>query len=64
MIAALESRQIAGAGLDVYWDEPKVPQALIDMEHVVLVPHVGSTTREIRGERSAKLLAKDRKSVG
>jgi lactate dehydrogenase-like 2-hydroxyacid dehydrogenase len=57
LIAALENRTIAGAGLDVYWDEPKVPQALLEMEEVVLVPHVGSTTREIRDERSTKLIA-------
>ncbi|MES2562187.1 MAG: 2-hydroxyacid dehydrogenase [Pseudomonadota bacterium] len=57
LIAALTDRTIAGAGLDVYWDEPRVPQALINMEHVVLAPHVGSNTREIRDERSSKLIA-------
>jgi lactate dehydrogenase-like 2-hydroxyacid dehydrogenase len=57
LIAALKNRTIAGAGLDVYWDEPKVPQALLEMEEVVLVPHVGSTTREIRDERCTKLIA-------
>ena len=57
LIAALKNRTIAGAALDVYWDEPKVPQALIDMDHVVLAPHVGSNTREVRDERSNKLIA-------
>lgn len=57
LLAALAGKRIAGAGLDVFWDEPRVPQALREMDEVVLVPHMGSTTREIRDERSAKLLA-------
>lgn len=57
LIAALAGKRIAGAGLDVYWDEPRVPQALAAMENVVLVPHMGSTTREIRDERGRKLIA-------
>ncbi len=57
LISALEDRRIAGAGLDVYWREPEVPTALLGMDQVVLMPHVGSTTREIREERSRKLLA-------
>ena len=57
LVAALTNRTIAGAALDVYWDEPKVPQALIDMDHVVLAPHVGSNTLEVRDERSNKLIA-------
>ncbi len=57
LIAALREKKIAGAGLDVYWDEPNVPEDLIAMENVVLTPHLGSTTREIREERGRKLLA-------
>ncbi|MDO8705636.1 MAG: NAD(P)-dependent oxidoreductase, partial [Sulfuricaulis sp.] len=57
LIAALGSRRIAGAGLDVFWDEPRVPAELLAMEHVVLVPHIGSSTQEIREERGRKLLA-------
>jgi lactate dehydrogenase-like 2-hydroxyacid dehydrogenase len=57
LVAALASRRIAGAGLDVFRDEPRVPAELIAMEHVVIVPHIGSYTREIREERGAKLLA-------
>ncbi|GAA6161381.1 D-glycerate dehydrogenase [Ruegeria sp. HU-ET01832] len=48
LIAALQSGQIAGAGLDVYEFEPKVPQALIDMENVTLCPHLGTATDEVR----------------
>lgn len=57
LLSALGNRRIAGAGLDVFWDEPRVPAELMAMEHVVLVPHIGSTTREIREERGRKLLA-------
>jgi len=57
LIAALRERRIAGAGLDVFWDEPRVPAALFTMEQVVLAPHIGSTTREVREERGRKLLA-------
>ena len=39
---ALKSGTILTAGLDVYDDEPRVPQELIDMEHVVLLPHIAS----------------------
>jgi lactate dehydrogenase-like 2-hydroxyacid dehydrogenase len=57
LIAALQERRIAGAGLDVYWDEPDVPAELLGMEQVVLVPHIGSSTLEIREQRGAHLLA-------
>ncbi|MCI5096075.1 MAG: D-glycerate dehydrogenase [Rhodobacteraceae bacterium] len=50
LIAALQSGSIAGAGLDVYEFEPKVPQALIDMEHVTLLPHLGTATEEVRSD--------------
>ena len=42
MIKALKDRTILSAGLDVYLREPEVPQELIEMEHVVLFPHLGS----------------------
>jgi lactate dehydrogenase-like 2-hydroxyacid dehydrogenase len=57
LIEALRTRQIAGAGLDVFWDEPQVPTEFIGMEHVVIVPHIGSSTLEIREERGRQLLA-------
>jgi hydroxypyruvate reductase len=57
LIDALEQKRVAGAALDVYWREPEVPAALLEMENVVLTPHTGSTTRELRQERSRKLLA-------
>ncbi|OGA48124.1 MAG: hypothetical protein A3G24_00820 [Betaproteobacteria bacterium RIFCSPLOWO2_12_FULL_62_13] len=57
LIAALREKRIAGAGLDVFWDEPRVPPELAVMENVVLTPHMGSATREIREERGRKVLA-------
>ncbi len=48
LIAALHNGTIAGAGLDVYQDEPRVPQALLVMPNVVLFPHIGSATVETR----------------
>ncbi|MDR7222782.1 lactate dehydrogenase-like 2-hydroxyacid dehydrogenase [Aminobacter aminovorans] len=48
LVAALDSGTIAGAGLDVYDGEPDVPGALMRMENVVLLPHLGSATEETR----------------
>lgn len=48
LVAALDSGTIAGAGLDVYDGEPDVPSALMRMENVVLLPHLGSATEETR----------------
>ncbi len=57
LIKALKDGRIAGAGLEVFWDEPRVPPELFAMEQVVLAPHIGSSTREVREHRSASLLA-------
>jgi hydroxypyruvate reductase len=48
LIEALEQGVIAGAGLDVFEDEPRVPDRLKALPHVVLAPHVGSATRATR----------------
>lgn len=48
LIAALQTSLIAGAGLDVFDGEPSVPDALLDMENVVLTPHIASSTHETR----------------
>jgi hydroxypyruvate reductase len=50
LISALQADQIAGAGLDVYEQEPKVPQALLDMENVTLLPHLGTNALNVREE--------------
>jgi gluconate 2-dehydrogenase len=48
LIAALHQRRIAGAGLDVYEHEPRVPGALLAMENVTLLPHLGTAVPEVR----------------
>ena len=48
LVEALKSGEIAGAGLDVYENEPSVSDALLEMENVVLLPHLGSATTETR----------------
>lgn len=48
LIDALASHRIAGAGLDVYAEEPKVPEALLRLPNVTLLPHIGSATVETR----------------
>ena len=48
LIEALQKRTILGAGLDVFENEPEVPQALIDLDNVALLPHVGSASRHTR----------------
>ncbi len=48
LIEALESGRLGGAGIDVYPQEPQVPEALKKMENVVLTPHIGTNTYEAR----------------
>ena len=48
LAAALADGRLAGAGLDVFAEEPKVPQALLDLPNVTLLPHIGSATLETR----------------
>lgn len=48
LVKALQNKVIAGAGLDVFEHEPKVPDALIKMDNVVLLPHIGTATVETR----------------
>jgi lactate dehydrogenase-like 2-hydroxyacid dehydrogenase len=48
LIKALEDKKIAGAGLDVYKDEPRIPEQLLGFDNAVLLPHVASATNETR----------------
>jgi lactate dehydrogenase-like 2-hydroxyacid dehydrogenase len=48
LLAALSNKIIAGAGLDVYANEPNVPEGLLSLDNVVLLPHIGSATVETR----------------
>jgi glyoxylate reductase len=48
LVRALIEKRIAGAGLDVYENEPRVEPALLSMQNVVLTPHLGSAVKELR----------------
>lgn len=48
LVNALKNKQIAGAGLDVYEEEPKLKPGLAELDNVVLAPHLGSATVETR----------------
>lgn len=48
LVSALVEGRLGGAGLDVFADEPRVPEALFALDNVVLLPHVGSATHPTR----------------
>lgn len=56
LVKALQERRIAGAALDVYEEEPHLSQGLTDLDNVVLMPHLGSATRDTR-DAMAELVA-------
>ena len=56
LVQALRDRRLAGAALDVYEREPAVAPALLAMENVVLLPHLGSATRETRAAMGMRAL--------
>ena len=56
LIHALRTGVIAGAALDVVDGEPDVPQSLLDMEHVVLTPHIGAGSRSAHAARQALVM--------
>jgi glyoxylate reductase len=58
LVEALRSGRLGGAGLDVYEREPRIPRALLRMQNVVLLPHIGSATWETRA-RMAETAARD-----
>jgi glyoxylate reductase len=55
LVKALAKGTIAGAGLDVFENEPKVPRQLVKMANVVLTPHLGSAITEVR-EKMANIV--------
>ncbi|KJZ32194.1 2-hydroxyacid dehydrogenase [Paracoccus sp. S4493] len=57
LIAALVDGRIAGAGLDVYAQEPHVPQALLDAPNATLLPHLGTATDDTRTRMGLRALA-------
>jgi hydroxypyruvate reductase len=57
LVTALQTGQIGGAGLDVYEDEPKITPALLSMENVSLLPHLGTASLEVREEMGLMAVA-------
>ena len=57
LVEALQSGRLGGAALDVFAQEPQVPAALLQMDNVVLLPHVGSATHETRTAMEDLVLA-------
>lgn len=56
LVSALQNGEIAGAGLDVFINEPHVPAELLELDNVVLLPHLGSGTHETRADMAALVL--------
>ncbi|KEH28789.1 putative oxidoreductase [Medicago truncatula] len=56
LVSALLEGRLGGAGLDVYENEPHVPEELFGLENVVLLPHIGSGTVETRAAMADLLL--------
>ncbi|PTX58268.1 glyoxylate reductase [Melghirimyces profundicolus] len=54
LVEALKAGEIAGAGLDVYEDEPRLSPGLKQLPNAVLAPHLGSATRETRGQMARR----------
>jgi hydroxypyruvate reductase len=57
LVSALQAGAIAGAGLDVYEFEPEVPQALMALENVTLLPHLGTAALEVREDMGMMTVA-------
>jgi lactate dehydrogenase-like 2-hydroxyacid dehydrogenase len=57
LVAALLAGKLGGAGLDVFAEEPKVPEDLLALDNVVLLPHLGSGTHETRAAMAELTLA-------
>ena len=55
LVDALQHQRIAGAGLDVFEDEPRVPEALLALDNVVLLPHLASNTHETRAAMAQRV---------
>ena len=56
LVRALAEKRIAGAGLDVFENEPFVPEALMAMDSVVLLPHIASATEETRQAMAQRVI--------
>ncbi|MBL7100615.1 MAG: D-glycerate dehydrogenase [Nanoarchaeota archaeon] len=58
LVNALKEKKIAGAALDVFEEEPKIHQGLKELDNAIIVPHIGSASKETRG-KMAEMAAKN-----
>ena len=63
LLAALDSGHVFSAGLDVFEDEPKVPQAMIGNPHIFLLPHMGTYTYETQKKMEIWNIANTKSAV-
>jgi hydroxypyruvate reductase len=56
LVGALVARRLGAAGLDVFQNEPEVSQALVELDNVILTPHIASSTEETMGAMGACLI--------
>jgi len=56
LVDALREGQLAGAALDVYENEPEITKGMIDLDNLILLPHIGSASTDTRN-RMALLVA-------
>jgi hydroxypyruvate reductase len=56
LVEALAAKRLGAAGLDVFFNEPEIPQALRELDNVVLTPHIASSTEETMAAMGACLL--------
>ena len=56
LLKALQEKTIAGAGLDVFTNEPHVPEAFYTLDNVVLMPHLASATFETREAMAQRVI--------
>jgi len=57
LVEMLQQKKLGAAGLDVFDDEPRVPEALLSMNNVVLTPHIASSTEETMGQMGETVVA-------
>ncbi len=62
LLDALKSGQIAGAGLDVYENEPEITEGMLEIDNLIVLPHIGSASVETR-DRMAMLVAENVSNV-
>jgi len=63
LVEALRRKRLAGAGLDVYENEPRIHPGLLRLSNVVLLPHIGSATRETRARMLATAVRNVREAL-